>query len=95
MKTLLVINTVYQLFITINMRVKGLPQEDVDIAVSDHTPMIKDYMENLKESGLFNEVFYIESLVFDKYFWALSDKKSLVASRIIKTTQIKLRILQA
>ena len=69
MKSLIQVNTVYQLFIMINMRLHKEPEGIVDIALSDHTPVLKEYIPGLKESGLFRNVYYMESLKFNNRFW--------------------------
>lgn len=77
MKSIFQINTVYQLFITINMRLHNMPEGDVDLIVTDHTPVLKEYISNLSESGLFGKVYYVESLVFNKRFWSIhNDNKA-------------------
>lgn len=63
------INTVYQLFITINMRINNFPEGKVDLILTDHTPVLKSYIKNLSQSRLFNEIFYCKSLEFNKEFW--------------------------
>lgn len=73
MKSLYVVNTVYQLMMVINMRMHNIPEGDADILVSDHTPSLKGLIENLKKSRLFGNVFYHEGLTFNKYFWKLKD----------------------
>ena len=75
MKTLFIVNTVYQLMMAINMRMHNIPNNESDLVVSDHTQSLKDYIENLKKSNLFSNVFYHESLNFNKYFWAIPNNK--------------------
>ena len=71
MKSIFQINTVYQLFITINMRLHNIPQGTADLIVTDHTPVLRNYIENLSKCGLFSCVFYVESLVFNQQFWKI------------------------
>lgn len=71
MKSLFIINTVYQLFIAINMRLHSIPDNTADLVVSDHTPGLKKYIDTLKESDLFDSIFYLKSLEVDKYFWGV------------------------
>lgn len=71
MKSVFQINTVYQLFITVNMRLHNIPEGDVDIIVTDHTPALRGYVSGLQKSGLFENVFYLESLVFNQRFWGV------------------------
>lgn len=68
------INTVYQLFITINMKLHNIPDGPTDIIVSDHTPALKTFVENLKKCGLFEKVFYVRSLEFNSFFWGLPNE---------------------
>lgn len=69
MKSVFQINTVYQLMISINMCIHQIPDGDLDIIVTDHTPILIEYMDTLRNSGLFNKVFYVESLAFNNRFW--------------------------
>lgn len=79
MESVFQVNTVYQLFITINMRLHHIPEGIVDIIISDHTPALKTYIQGLQKSGLFRNVFYIKSLEFNNYFWGIpNEQKSLV-----------------
>ncbi len=71
MKSVFQINTVYQLMISINMCIHHIPDGEVDIIVTDHTPILKEYMDTLKNCGLFNQVFYVESLAFNNRFWKI------------------------
>lgn len=93
MNSVFLINTVYQLFITINMRLNHIPSGDADIIVSDHTPALKDYVESLLQSKLFNKVFYIKSLEFNHYFWGIPNEQKLVTfqncSSALKRVQIE------
>ena len=63
------------MFITINMRLNGLPEGKVDLVVSDHTPILKSYITNLADSGLFENIYYIKSLEFNNYFWGVPNEK--------------------
>ena len=79
MKSVFQINTVYQLFITINMRLHNMPEGECDLIVTDHTPALITYIEGLKESHLFNKVFYVKSLKFNKWFWGIhNDNKDKI-----------------
>ncbi len=71
MKSVFQINTVYQLFITINMRLHNIPCGQSDLIVTDHTPALITYIEGLKRSNLFENVFYVKSLEFNKWFWSI------------------------
>ncbi len=63
--------TVYQLFNAINMRQNIFEKEDkVDIILIDRTDF-SDISENLKDSKLFNEVYYIK---FDDIYKSVLDK---------------------
>lgn len=76
MKVLFSVNTVYQLMMVVNMRMHNIPNAEADIVVSDHTPILIEYVENIKNSKLFGSVFYHTSLEFNKYFWALPSDKA-------------------
>ena len=67
------------MFITINMRLNGLPEGKVDLVVSDHTPILKSYITNLADSGLFENIYYIKSLEFNNYFWGVPNEKKMDA----------------
>lgn len=65
--TLHVVNTVYQLFNTINYRLNvAKKDEKADLILSDHTPYLHNYYLALVESGLFEEVFLVNSIDFCK-----------------------------
>lgn len=51
------------------MRLHNIPEGEVDIIVTDHTPVLANYVDNLEKCGLFHQVFYVESLVFNREFW--------------------------
>ena len=69
MKSVFQVNTVYQLFITINMRLHNIPTGEVDLVVTDHTPSLATYIDGLKESHLFSKIYYVKSLEFNRWFW--------------------------
>lgn len=71
MKSVFQINTVYQLFITINMRLHNIPSGEVDLIVTDHTPVLRTYIEGLKKSHLFKNIFFVKSLEFNNWFWQI------------------------
>ena len=75
MRAVFQINTVYQLFIAINMCLHHIPDGIIDIIVSDHTPALKKFIPTLKNSGLFHQVFWVESLVFNHYFWGIPNNQ--------------------
>ena len=70
MRAVVFANTVYQLFLAINMKLQKVIQEETDLVISDHTPSLIRYLGTLQSSGLFRNVFYVESLHLVKEFWA-------------------------
>ncbi len=71
---ILFVNTVYQLFLVINMRMQNVVEGDADLVISNHTPSLKQYIESLSSSGLFRRIFYVESLGLVKSFWRVPDE---------------------
>lgn len=74
MNTLFQVNTLYQLMIVINMRYNGMPYNNADLIITDHTPALRDMIQKIKETKLFGKVYYVESLVFNNYFWSIENK---------------------
>lgn len=72
MRSLFLVNTVYQLMMAVNMRVHGIPEGAVDIAVSDHTPSLRDRVRGLERAGIHNKVFYLQSGAFNDHYWGIT-----------------------
>ncbi len=64
----IIVNTVYQLFNVINMRLNNIITQNSVLILTDHTPMLHSYIPNLKSSKLFSEVKYIINLSWNKKF---------------------------
>lgn len=56
------------------MKLHHIPDEPTDIIVSDHTPVLKSYVQNLRDCKLFERVFYVKSLEFNGFFWGLPNE---------------------
>lgn len=67
------VNTVYQLFLVINMKLQNVVEGEADLVVSNHTPSLKQYLSNLKNSGLFRKLFYKDSLSIVTNFWQATE----------------------
>lgn len=74
MKHLVHVNTLYQLFVVINMKIENMLKGSVDLVLSDHTPCLIGYKENIKKIGLFNKITYLESLNFNNKFWSIENE---------------------
>lgn len=59
--------------ISINMCLHHIPDGDVDIIVTDHTPVLQEYIDTLRNCGMFQKVFYVESLSFNNRFWQVDN----------------------
>ncbi len=75
MNILFQINTVYQLLTAINLKLHDVPEKgSTGIIVTDHTPLLREYVGFIKKCRLFDHVFYIGSQDFNKYFWSLDNE---------------------
>lgn len=79
MTTILFANTVYQLFLAINMRIQNVIEGEMDLVISNHTPSLCSYRQGLEQSRLFRKVFYVESLEYVKKFWKIPKEKQTEA----------------
>lgn len=66
MRRLIITNTYYQLIFAIQLRQTFFANDDISLIVSDHSNNSKIVAERIKQEGLFNNTFYVESLSFLK-----------------------------
>ena len=57
-RALIVVNSTYQLLTAVNIKYKLLKERETDILLTDVTIQLKDYIGNLKETGVFSKVIY-------------------------------------
>ncbi len=75
MNVLLIVNTPFQLFNAINLRLNVLEESDmVDIVLSDHSK-VSNYYESLQNEKIFNNVYSAKTLKLARKFYFLKDKK--------------------
>ena len=58
---LIIVNSVFQLLNAINLKLTLCQDEEYDIMLTDHTLVLKEYIDNLEKSELFANVIYIEN----------------------------------
>ena len=83
-KAIVFSNTVYQLFLVINMRLQNVLEGEADLVITDHTASLLQYKETLEQCGLFGKVYYIQSLQRVRNFWRTpADKKPAEFSSMV------------
>lgn len=76
MKDLFICNTPYQLFNAVNLVCNKFQEKESrpDIIVSNHSK-VSEYEENLRQSELFENVYYAQTLELSRSFYFFKDKK--------------------
>lgn len=79
-RQLFVCNSVYQVLVALWIKYIYYPGELSDIIISDHMNGAKTLAENIKDLGVFDEVYYVESSAFAKHKIAFDRKQRIIMS---------------
>lgn len=82
-------NTVYQVLISAWMRYSIFKEDDADIIISNHMNGYETIADNLKKTGLFDQVYTVESLNYARFLVKYKSGIQRILYKLLPTQEIK------
>lgn len=74
-RSLIVVNSVYQLMTAVHLKQTLLEKEDTDLILTDNSPGLKGYAPRIETMGLFRRIFFAATKELNKKYTTAKEKK--------------------